>query len=545
MDGLSDDEDMRSIRSEVHQAPDTAEVAGPPQESEMVPMSRVASPEPKDPASEVEKAKEEPAVADDAKPESAAKESVENVPQSLTTSTDPKLDAETVAAPESKKAKSHISTVDSKPSSITKNRLPAQLSRVVMSYRTNEWAKHLSQADAPEPEELKLAEYPAEEQTTTTPVETAKPVNVEELQQTAETATPAPAPSRSVSVLSNHPPQTHTNSIQSKYAVTQNPILERSDSSASFHLQEQHLNRNLSQQSLTSQKSSSISNPTSIPRGFRSVSSPGIPQPIVESPIESDFPSHSPNMPSSSASRFPSSTPSVPYGSTGTLISKRDSMIRQKYIPSTTLSSTPENGSWRFPSSAGTGSHPSGPTSVRAESDAGSLYNYPNTGAVLYGDEEADENMSLRERRELIRQSSLQLHSSPSSTGLGQQPLQNTPVPFDSHQPRRAPSGPSPMAREQQLASWRASVQYDLQAGGVAAGAGPGRMSIGGGINTIERQRSQLWAERQEEEKRRAMEERRRMERDGMFDERMRRGDMLDAHREALRRMQGIANKAA
>ena len=70
-------------------------------------------------------------------------------------------------------------------------------------------------------------------------------------------------------------------------------------------------------------------------------------------------------------------------------------------------------------------------------------------------------------------------------------------------------------------------------------------MSIGGGINTIERQRSQLWAERQEEEKRRALEERRRMERDGMFDERMRRGDMLDAHREALRRMQGIANKAA
>ncbi|CZR54525.1 uncharacterized protein PAC_04409 [Phialocephala subalpina] len=532
MDGLSDDEDMRSVRSEVHQAPDTTEVAGPPQESEIIPMSRVASPEPKDPTLEVEKAKEvtEAAVTDDVQPENAAKETGEDVPQSLTTSTDPKPEAETVAAPESKKAKSHISTVDSKPSSITKDRLPAQLSRVVMSYRTNEWAKHLSQADAPEPEELKLAEYPTEEQSTTSVSEMPKPVNVEELQQTAETATPAPASNRSVSQISNHPPQTRTNSSQSKLFAAAG-ILERSDSSTSSHPQEQILNRTLSQQSLISQKSLSLSTPSGIPRGLRSVSSPAIPQPIVESPIESDFPSHSPNMPSSSANKFPSGTPSLPYGSTGTLISKRDSMLRSKYIPSTTLAATPENSSRRFPSSQGTGSHPSGPTSVRAESDAGSVYNYPNTGAVFYGDEEADENMSLRERRELIRQSS-----------LSQQPLQSTPVPFDSHQPRRAPSGPSPQAREQQLASWRANVQYDLQNQQAAGGA---RMSIGSGINTIERQRSQLWAERQEEEKRRVLEERRRMERDGMFDERMRRGDMLDAHREALRRMQGIANKAA
>ncbi|KUJ12741.1 uncharacterized protein LY89DRAFT_737659 [Mollisia scopiformis] len=532
MDGLSDDEEMRSIRSSVHQAPDTTEVAGPPQASEIVLAKDVEklvmTPEPNPLTPEVEKSeKDEPrpvtetAVSDDVRPESDAKE-VEDVPQSLTTSTDPKPELD---IPKQRKSASNVSAVDSKPSSIKKEHLPAQMSRVVMSYRTNEWAKHLSMADAPDLEELKLAEYPVAEQSTA-PVETAVPVRVEELQQTAENATPAPAPSRSASQISNHlPAPTRSNSALSKH--TANPsVLERSDSAASAYPPLEVLNRSLSQQSLASLKS--VSNPP-IPRGFRSVSSPAIPQPIVESPSEAEYPSHSPNLPS--LSKF--SGPNVPYGAPSTLIGKRDSMIRQKYNPPATLSSTPENPSWKFPSvAAGSGpssQYPSGPTSVRAESDAGSIYNYPNTNAVFY--EEDDENMSLSARRELIRQSSL--HQSAPNLPIAAQPLQTgTPPPFDSHQPRRQPSGPSPMAREQQLASWRASVQYDLAAGGAPR-------------NTIERQRSQLWLERQEEEKRRVAEERRRLERDGAFDERMRRGDMLDAHREALRKMQASANRHA
>jgi len=88
------------------------------------------------------------------------------------------------------------------------------------------------------------------------------------------------------------------------------------------------------------------------------------------------------------------------------------------------------------------------------------------------------------------------------------------------------------MAREQQLASWRASVQHDLQSAVVPK------------VN-IERQRSALWQERQAEDQRKALEERMLRERDSAFDERMRRGDMLDAHREALRKMQAAANKHA
>jgi hypothetical protein len=36
-----------------------------------------------------------------------------------------------------------------------------------------------------------------------------------------------------------------------------------------------------------------------------------------------------------------------------------------------------------------------------------------------------------------------------------------------------------------------------------------------------------------------------RNQRDSAFDERMRRGDMLDAHREAMRKMQAKANRAS
>lgn len=51
------------------------------------------------------------------------------------------------------KAKSTVSAA-STPASLTKERLPRTLSRVAMSYRTNEWAKHLGYADTPEPDPL-------------------------------------------------------------------------------------------------------------------------------------------------------------------------------------------------------------------------------------------------------------------------------------------------------------------------------------------------------------------------------------------------------
>lgn len=110
------------------------------------------------------------------------------------------LEAAAADEKESKPVKSIISEVESGPVSLTKDRLPGRLSKIALSYRTNEWAKHLSYADVPETEELNVPEpivpmaTPIEEQ--------AAPVDVRELQKTAVNATPPPAMPRFASAMS-------------------------------------------------------------------------------------------------------------------------------------------------------------------------------------------------------------------------------------------------------------------------------------------------------------------------------------------------------
>ncbi|KAL4940720.1 hypothetical protein BDV06DRAFT_15884 [Aspergillus oleicola] len=73
----------------------------------------------------------------------------------------------------------------------TVNRIPKHTSRVVQAFRMNEWAKHLANADIPEPEPIHPFEderpSPADKE------ETAAPVNVPELLQTPLNAQPPPA----------------------------------------------------------------------------------------------------------------------------------------------------------------------------------------------------------------------------------------------------------------------------------------------------------------------------------------------------------------
>ncbi|KAG4424982.1 hypothetical protein IFR04_001953 [Cadophora malorum] len=503
MDGLSDD-DMRSVRSSLDLGPDTTESARPddspvPSSTEVqIPATKnqeLARPEEKSTTRPLSAATVATDTLDPAsKQEEILQDEIAAKRKSLTSSTNPKPEAQSVPEKETGDvekqtvAPSVISAIESKPASITKDRLPPQLSKVVMSYRTNEWAKHLSSADAPELDELKLAEYPVEEETK---AEIAAPVNVEELQQTAENATPRPA-SRAASQISNYGPPALTRSTSS---LSKAPPQVGPPRNNQFppQAQDNNLSRSASQLSLNSQN---------VPRGFRSSSGPLIPQQIVESPVEEDFASNSPGMQSNG--QFQNT---IPFGPSTTLLGKRDSMLRSKTSYSAnhaTLASTPE-----FPRTTQSAS--------RADSEAGSLYNYPNTNAIIDDDE-----LPLSIRRDMIRRTSInQVEQSPSQ-----------PVLYDSHQPKRQSSAPHPMVREQQLASWRASVQQDLKSTAVPK-------------HTIERSRSALWQERQAEEQKRMMDERKRGERDSKFDERMRRGDMLDAHREALRRMQASANRHA
>ncbi|GMG07723.1 unnamed protein product [Aspergillus oryzae] len=81
----------------------------------------------------------------------------------------------------------------------TVKRLPQRTSRVVQSYRTNEWAKHLDDAEAPEPEPIEPAEE--EHEVPDEVKEAAAPVKVEELLQTPLNAQPPPAVERRVSIV--------------------------------------------------------------------------------------------------------------------------------------------------------------------------------------------------------------------------------------------------------------------------------------------------------------------------------------------------------
>jgi hypothetical protein len=367
-----------------------------------------------------------------------------------------------------------VSATELKQENLTKDCLP-QLSKVVMSYRTNEWAKHLSSADAPEPEQLKLETYPVE--TESTKEEIAAPVRMEELQQTAENA--APPPARNVSQMSSSAANlTRSSSAQSQ--SSDNTIIR-----------------------LTSQLS--LQGPPIRGPSYRSSSTPIIPQQILESPIEEEAGFSSPNL--AQPGRF--STSNTPFGSTNNLISQRDTILRGKrsFTSPSALASTPEM----------TTSETSNAL-YRNPSEAGSFYNNPYSRIATHVQE--DDTMSLSARRELIRQSSLQTFGQPQSQNL----------PFDTHQPKRQSSTIQPVVREQRLATFRQSVQNDLQNAVPPA-------------QTIERQRTQLRQEKQAEESKKTREKRIREEMDGKFDQRMRRGDMLDAHREALRKMQAAANK--
>ncbi|KAL2813290.1 hypothetical protein BJX63DRAFT_230304 [Aspergillus granulosus] len=73
----------------------------------------------------------------------------------------------------------------------TVEQIPKHTSRVVQTYRMNEWAKHLAGADVPEMEPIQ----PFEEETPESPIdkeEVAAPVNVAELMQTPLNAQPPP-----------------------------------------------------------------------------------------------------------------------------------------------------------------------------------------------------------------------------------------------------------------------------------------------------------------------------------------------------------------
>ncbi|KAG7132615.1 hypothetical protein HYQ45_009068 [Verticillium longisporum] len=471
---------------------------------------------------------------------------------SMATAVEAAQEEETLAArsiQESPKASvkgKSVASVESTPASLTQERLPIALSRVAMSYRTNEWAKHLSHADMPEPDTLQLNDYVAEEIAAQSKNEVARPLNVEELQQTANTGAPAPNP----------PPQFDPQSLT---ALTRADSRQSSKSPVVPSGARDAMTTSTAAASVVpglykhSNQSGPLNHQASM-TGIRRSSTNLHIQPITEEAQDVQAKRLNSSgadsfVPSSPVAAFVADRPPVPgvvsYSSPQTLLGQREMFLRNKSNPSLPSMMT-------MPDMQG---------AARTPSESGSLYNYPAYGSQPLPRARDNDDMPMAQRKELMRQIGL-LRSSGSYGSLPPGAVTYTPPPpaasaetlaFDSHQPQRYSTLPSEAARNSQLANFRQSVQQDLRAGTPLGGQGSGRetpfhsaQATGAGGNDLKRslnvQRSLLLSQKEAEAQRREMERWEKERGDRAFAARMQSGDLMEAHRDIMRRMQSKAN---
>ena len=152
----------------------------------------------------------------------------------------------------------------------------------------------------------------------------------------------------------------------------------------------------------------------------------------------------------------------------------------------------------------------------------------------------ADEDMTLAQRRELIRSQSQQ--QGRSTPALRQASTSHTPRGvhspdvFDSHQPKRGQSV-SNAQRESRLASWRASMAQDsvqrsssLNVSGVCSG--------GATMSELDMKRNKILEEQRQRTIKEQHKQRQGQALDNAIDARMRSGDMMELHRKKMKAMQ-------
>ena len=386
--------------------------------------------------------------------------------------------------------------------------LPEKLSKIVLSYRTNEWAKHLELAEKPDLDEIKEPESPGI-QVDHSFAEAAATATVEVKPQPPPLATTKLT--RDVSQSSATNPYRQANAVRSSSSLvkqsphdTSSTSLSRTPSSTNFNTIPIVQNPGPYIGGVGTPATLSRSSSATMMKGVRSSSTPLLNQTLVESPIEED-------PQELGTARF---TPSPMPGST--LMGKREGMVRNKV---STMSFNPYS------------STPN--VNIMAPSDAASA-----RGVCLEGQDSDNtslserkqlvdqENMTLAQRKQLIQNQQLQ----PQQRRQGTWPLAEHIQGFDSHQPKRT-SGIDQSKREATLATWRESVRQEI------APVQP--------VVADEGRRIAMINDRKQKEMEKQQQVMAATYRDTVFDNMMRRGDMLDLHKEAMRRMQAAANKNA
>ena len=331
--------------------------------------------------------------------------------------------------------------------------------KVVTAYRTNEWAKHLGQAEAPKLEALpKLLNGPEENPVMT---ESAAPVHVHQLQQTALTAEPAPLRFNTNADLlpskQTHPdfPAPSSRSSLPSQRQYQPPVPVKSSLRRSSHGKPFHR--------APSQK------PMHHPSVSRRSSAPLVSSPLAQSPIEEGVELSFSQRDGHTTSRMP----------THTLMAQRTSKLQNRYSA----------------------------TSLTRTSSSQSL------SPVSPLDDQGPENPTLAHRKSLL-QRPFRRSSGPTST----------PRTSDSYSPYRQP--PTDPGNGESIASaWRTSLRHDSSAHVLSE-------------QQMDAKRSELLAEKRRTSVGAQAAEGEVAKRTGQRDGGMRRGDMLERHKEAMKRMQ-------
>ncbi|KAI1094415.1 hypothetical protein F5B19DRAFT_56452 [Rostrohypoxylon terebratum] len=465
----------------------------------------------------------------------------------LTNIPEPKAPSDT-----SKAAKSASPSATSS-ASLTKERLPSSLSRVALSYRTNEWAKHLSHAEKPELETLQVNQYPEPEEASKQQEEVPAPVMVEELQQTAESGVPATSIVRSQSSVSNIPssmPMYRSTSKSSLVGMTNSAQATSKTQEASDmpgHTIDTQLHTLHNMRMKSRRQSGDVIQPI-----IEENTDDNLSAQVDNLQDDGDGPTSrpSPVLPDSQRINHSPVPGVISHSSPQTLIGKREMFLRSKSQSTLLLSQQiPEN------------TH----NPLRSGSQMELQHNHPSSPPFVTRDLD---DLPLSQRKELMRQNSmLSAHSATAnarpnsnmriSYATGPNPPAISPAAiessqFNSHQPQRRSTAPSPAHRDAQLASFRQSVAAELRAPAGNSGretplfststpflGTSGQRSASYDVqHNIDQQRNALLSQREQEAQRRELERQEKERNERTFEELMRRGDFMDAHREALRRMQ-------
>ncbi|KAM0483182.1 hypothetical protein ACHAPX_002631 [Trichoderma viride] len=427
--------------------------------------------------------------------------------------------------PEStQKTKSH-SSATSVPANLTKDRLPTSMSRAALSYRTNEWAKHLGHADTPEPDAIHIEPYGPEVDMEEVP----RYVDVEDLQMNIADRTSYVPPQHSESgstQASSMQPSAKAVKKQARISeIVVSPAMPADAVSPSGSPKSPPMDMTALQ-------------PT--PVALRRTSS-GF-DPIVEeqdgvqdSELSPEDMSHEDGTQLNPAPFRPIVPRVVSFSNPHTLLGQRESVLRSRSQGNLVAHLADYN-----------------VDTQGSAADADSLHNYPINHRMASPD---PDDLPLSQRREIIRQSSRTNLPSPNYLPLSNYRLNRSSsgievsgnTLFNSHQPKRI-SSVSTIAQETRLANFRHSLARDLQT--MTPGVPPnfGRETPFAPTSTLiddmDTQRIVMMEKREAEIQRKEMQRREKEWNDRMFDARMRSGDLLDAHREVIRKMQSSAKDA-